>query len=142
MPTPGRRGSGGRTSSGCTPRWAVAGGGSASARAACARGACGRPRRGDTAQRPNGRSPTSLAPHRGGHDAVLLDAGRELVGRVGRVVEREQVAVLVVVREGTERERLIGRIVVRALPLEAARGGRGERRVAQEGRIQVTVLVV
>src|SRR2546428_2904808 len=77
-----------------------------------------------------------------GRHAVLLDAGGELVGRVGRVVEREQVAVLVLVGERAELEGLVGLVVVRAGPLEAAHLGCVDSRVADEGRVEIPLLVV
>src|SRR5262245_12952835 len=64
------------------------------------------------------RVPARSVPDRDGHLLVLLHAGHRLALADRRLVEREQVAVLVLVGEGTELERVVGGIVPRARPLD------------------------
>src|SRR5262249_8771419 len=73
---------------------------------------------------------------------ILLHAGHELVRADRRVVEREQVAVLVAVREGTELEGLIGLVVPRTGPLDAGDVCKLTVAIAAEGGLEVATLVV
>src|SRR5262249_2327227 len=88
------------------------------------------------------RGPRRSLVHHGGHDAVLLHAGHGLVVAQRGVIEREQVAVLVVVREGAERVRGGVVVLVGARPLDPLDLGDLCRREAEKRRVVVPHLAI